>query len=58
MFSELQHDVPVADNFYATRKKEKEKNPRENNNFPHLCEIRGLCKMYFISDLLHRGMVE
>lgn len=50
--------MPVGDNFYVTRKKEKGKKLRENNNFPHLCEIRGLCKIYFISDFSHRNTVE
>lgn len=57
MFSGLQHDVPLADDFYVAR--EKKKHPKKKtNNFPYLCEIRWLCKMYFLSDLSHRNMIK
>lgn len=69
MFSGLQHDVPVAEDFYVvckktqpTNKQKKPQNPpkppRENSNIPYLCEIRWLCKMHFLSALSHKTMIE
>lgn len=45
--------MPVADDFYVTRIKK----ARQKIIFL-ISEIRGLCKMYFLSDLSHKTMIE